>query len=90
MSILSSGAFCDVCDKYILPLVDKEGKSEMVNTFRIKGIVKELHCHNDCKKLLQSIGGDWEKLPDGNIRRAFEEHEKKAIKKAEDERGGTK
>lgn len=77
MSILSSGAFCDVCDKYILPLIDKEGNNEMVNCFRIKGINKDLHCHNDCRKLLISIGKDWKKLPDGNIKRAFEEYENK-------------
>jgi len=79
MSILSSGAFCDVCDNYILLLVDKEGNDEMVNTFRIKGIDKDLHCHNDCKKLLQSIGGDWKKLPSGNIKRAFEKHKQKLL-----------
>jgi len=72
MTILSSGAFCDVCDNYILPLVDKEGKDEMVNCFGVKGISQELHCHNDCKKLLLSIGKDWEKLPkEGRLYKAF-------------------
>ena len=63
MSITSSGAFCDICDKYILPIGD-----EMVNFFGVKGIDRELHCHNDCKKILQDIKGDWKKLPEGNLR----------------------
>lgn len=75
--ITSSGAICDVCDKYILPLVDLEGKDEMVNLFIVKGIKEELHCHNDCKKLLQSIGKDWTKLPEGRLRKAFEDFNNK-------------
>jgi hypothetical protein len=71
--ITSSGANCDVCGDFILPL-----GNEMVNFFRVKGILEELHCHNECKELLQSIGNDWKKLPvKGRLYNAFREANEK-------------
>ena len=71
MTITSSGAICDVCGKYILPL-DPE---ERVNLFSIKGIDRTLHCDNACKKILIDADKDWKKLPSGPLRKAFEEQE---------------
>ncbi len=67
--ITSSGAICDICGNYILPLeVD-----EKVNFFGVKGIKGQLCCHNKCKDLVVSIGKDWKKLPKkGNLYKAFE------------------
>ena len=72
--ITSSGARCDICGHYILPL----SQDERVHFFGVHGIDRELHCDNACKKLLQEIvKDDWEKLPDGPLRKVFQEaHEK--------------
>ena len=72
--ITSSGVICDVCGKYILPIL----LDEMVNHFGVKGIKEELHCDNACKKLVLEIGKDWSKLPhEGRIYKAFLEHSQK-------------
>ena len=67
--ITSSGAKCDVCGNYILPI----DPDELVHTFSVKGIEQRLHCDNACKKVLQNIKGDWSKLPEGPLRKAFKE-----------------
>ncbi len=68
--ITSSGAVCDVCGEYILPL-DPE---ERVNCFGIKGIKETLHCDNKCKELLLTIKNDWTKLPKaGRLYKVFAE-----------------
>ena len=66
--ITSSGAICDVCGKYILPL-DPE---ERVNTFSVEGANRLLHCHNACKEKVLLAGSDWHLLPPGPLREAFE------------------
>ena len=71
--ITSSGAKCDVCGKFILPI----DPDELVHTFTVKGIDRDLHCDNKCKQLLIDAGKDWRKLPDGPLRKAFEEAETK-------------
>lgn len=61
---------CDVCGKYIMPI----NPNELVNTFSVAQIPgKELHCDNKCKQAIQDCGGDWQKLPDGPLRKAYEE-----------------
>ena len=73
--ITSSGAICDVCGKYILP-IDPES-DELVNCFSMKGIKETLHCDNKCKQLLLNINNDWTKLPkEGRLYKAFEEYNK--------------
>ncbi len=72
MTITSSGAKCDVCGNYILPIIDIFGEPEMVHSFGITGIAQELHCDNTCKKLLEGADGDWKKLPSGPLKKAFE------------------
>lgn len=67
--ITSSGAKCDVCGKFILPI----DPDERVNHFRINGIENELHCDNACKQILVDCGKDWTKLPDGPLKNVFEE-----------------
>lgn len=66
--ITSSGAKCDVCNKYILPILD-----EMVNMFSCKGIKETLHSCNKCKEIMLSAKGDWKKLPSGRLRKCFED-----------------
>ncbi len=70
MTITSSGAKCDVCGYFILPL-DPE---ERVHTFSVKGIEQKLHCDNKCKELIGKANGDWKELPDGPLRKVFKEH----------------
>jgi hypothetical protein len=67
MSITSSGLVCDICGKYILPLFD-----ETYERFSCKGIAHELQCHIPCKQAIVDAGKEWEKLPDGPLRQAFE------------------
>jgi hypothetical protein len=69
MTITSSGPKCDVCGHFILP-IDPE---ERVNTFSVKYIEKDLHCHNACKEKVLAAGKDWTLLPEGPLRKAFEE-----------------
>lgn len=66
--ITSSGPRCDVCGDYILPIGD-----ELVHTFGIKGIDRDLHCDNKCKEVVLAAGNDWQKLPAGPLRDAFAE-----------------
>jgi hypothetical protein len=66
VSITSSGLVCDVCGKHILPIFD-----ESYERFSVRGIGHELQCHNACKQSLVDAGGDWEKLPEGPLRKAF-------------------
>lgn len=64
-----SGAMCDVCGKYILPL----DPDERVNVFSVPQIPgKELHCDNACKQAIMNCGGDWRNLPNGPLRKAYE------------------
>lgn len=67
--ITSAGPQCDVCGNYILP-IDSE---EKVNFFGVKGIDQELMCDNKCKKILEEVGKDWKKLPEGPLRKSFSE-----------------
>lgn len=68
--ITSSGAKCDVCGTFILPL----DPDELVNTFSVSQIPgRELHCDNKCKQAILDCGGDWQKLPIGPLREAYEE-----------------
>ena len=67
--ITSSGAVCDVCGKYILPLLDEE----RVNEFTVAQIPdKTLQCDNACKETVLNLGGGWTKLPAGPLRTAYE------------------
>ena len=67
MTLTSSGPMCDVCGKYILPVLD-----EHVNAFGCKGIEETLHCHDRCRDALILAGKDWTRLPEGPLRTAFE------------------
>lgn len=66
--ITSSGALCDVCGKYILPL----DPDEKANMFGVNGIEHELCCHNKCKDVVLACGNEWAKLPHGPLRQVFE------------------
>jgi hypothetical protein len=74
--ITSSGVICDVDGQYILPLTE----DEQVHHFIAAGIKKELHCCSQCMELLTSLKGvenGWKQLPDGPLRKAYEEVYKK-------------
>lgn len=68
--ITSSGAVCDVCGNYILP-VDPE---ERVHNFAVKGIKNALQCDNACRKAVEAAfsAKDWKLLPHGPLREVFE------------------
>ena len=69
MTITSSGAKCDVCGNFILPL----DPDERVHSFSCKGMTPDpMHCCNECRAILESARGDWTKLPDGPMRKAFQ------------------
>jgi hypothetical protein len=74
LMITSSGPWCDVCGKYILDNLDL---TERVNCFNVTGIKETLCCDNACKKILESVGKDWRKLPDGPLKRIFQEAQDK-------------
>ena len=76
MSIDSGGFRCDVCGKYCVTemLLDKG-----VESFSVKGIDTLLHCDDKCKELLIACGKDWTKLPEGPLRKGFEEANKNII-----------
>jgi hypothetical protein len=67
MSMTSSGPICDICGDYIL--------LEPINFFSCKGIAKTLHAHDKCKLSVEAAAGDWKRLPDGPLRKAFEQAE---------------
>lgn len=67
MTITSSGAKCDVCGNYILGLF----KEDLVYMFTVNMINQKLHSCIDCKKILEQIGTDWKKLPEGPLKKAF-------------------
>ncbi|KKN78325.1 hypothetical protein LCGC14_0351840 [marine sediment metagenome] len=68
--ITSSGAKCDVCGVFILPI----DPNERVNNFTIQGIKQTLHCDNKCKKIVLNSfkQKDWKLLPSGPLRSVFE------------------
>lgn len=72
MAITSSGAICDICGSYILP-----GISKLVHPFKCKGIDKMLHCDDKCKIILEKAleKGNWKLLPDGPLKKVFENQE---------------
>jgi len=64
--ITSSGVICDVCGRYIL--------LDDVQPFNVTGIDRLAHCHaTGCKQALVAASDDWELLPPGPLRTAFEE-----------------
>jgi len=68
--ITSSGAKCDVCGNYILPVQP----DERVNNFAIVGIKNALHCDNACRVLVEQAikEKDFRLLPHGPLREVFE------------------
>lgn len=69
--ITSSGARCDVCGNYILPI----NQEERVHTFRVGGLDRDLHCDNACKAAVLEMTEhqDYTRLPPGPLRTAYEE-----------------
>ena len=69
----SSGAICDICGRYILPITG----DERINFFKLKGLDKELTCDNECKLILDKAieKRDWTILPEGPLREVFEQNE---------------
>ena len=73
--ITSSGAKCDVCGEFILPL----DPDERVNYFNINGVSKDLHCDNACKIEVEKSfkEKDWKLLPDGPLKKLYENYNNK-------------
>ena len=68
---------CDVCGSYILPL----DPNELVNFFGVEQLPgQKLCCHNKCKDAVLACGGEWQKLPDGPLRKCYEEAAKNSVK----------
>jgi hypothetical protein len=72
--IRRSGPVCDVCDRHII--FDKS-----INPFTIPGIEGTLCCHDACKTYIEemAVKQDWRILPEGALRRCFEENEDKIL-----------
>ena len=72
--LTSSGPHCDVCGKYILPIIN-----EKVEWFKVTGVAQMLCCHDDCRKILERAAKekDWKLLPEGPLRKVFQEQEEK-------------
>jgi hypothetical protein len=74
MTITSSGYRCDVCDLPILGLTD----DDMAYQFKLSIIKNELHACKVCIGIIKRLnGGDWKELPQGHLRRFFEEQSTK-------------
>ena len=72
MTLTSSGYNCDFCGKYILGLCNKD----KVYPIKLKGFTQMVDACCDCLEIVKNItDGDWKKLPDGRVRKAFEEQE---------------
>ena len=63
--ITQHGPLCDVCGDYIL-------LDTSINPFDVKGIDRVLHCHDECRETILEAGSDWQQLPTGPLRSAFE------------------
>ena len=65
-----SGPMCDVCGKYIL-------LDPSMETFAVQGITQALTCHTKCRPAVEDAlkGTSWKLLPDGPLRKVFEENE---------------
>lgn len=61
---------CAVCGRSFMAEV-LTGKP--VESFTIQGIEHEMFAHDACVTTLKEIGTDWTKLPDGPLRKVFEE-----------------
>jgi hypothetical protein len=69
MTLTSSGPVCDVCGRYIL--------LEPVHEFTANVTTAALHSHGDCKRLVEAAS-DWRELPEGPLKRAYQEANKGA------------
>jgi len=66
MSITQAGPQCDVCGNYIFP-------GDHMNWFTVEGITgPALHSHDKCRAQVMAAKQDWQALPEGPLRRAFE------------------
>lgn len=65
MTLTMAGPQCDVCGDFIL--LDPE-----MEWFSTKGIAAPLCCHTKCRALVEGVK-EWPSLPNGPLRKAFEE-----------------
>lgn len=64
--LTQSGPKCDVCGNYIF--FDKS-----INPFSVEGIKETLLSHDKCKSKVEGAF-KWQDLPNGPLRKAFEDH----------------
>lgn len=60
---------CAVCGRPFL--------LEPATEFSCQGIEERMFCHDPCRKMIEDCAGDWHGLPEGPLRKAFEEHDAK-------------
>ena len=60
---------CALCgDTFMLEIL----MGKMVHTVSVDGFDKDVCLHDKCIKVLESNGPDWQTLPEGPLRRAYE------------------
>ena len=78
MTITSSGVKCDVCGNFILGLTE----DDLAWPFKLSCIDQQTHACNKCIEIVKSLDknlggdGDWKKLPEGPLRKVFEDNAK--------------
>lgn len=74
MTIKQAGVQCDICGEYIFGIL---GANDNIQEFSVPQCEHRLHCHAvKCKQVLADISdsdGNWERLPDGPLKKAFAE-----------------
>lgn len=76
MTVTSSGIKCDVCGTFILGLTE----DDVAYPFSLACIVQQMHACNKCIEIIKTLDkkqggdGDWKKLPEGPLRKFFEEN----------------
>lgn len=78
MTITSSGIKCDVCGDFIL--------LAPATPFKMEGIKEQLHADPGCLMVIQKLthdNADWDALPKGPLRSAFEKADKPNMEDSE-------
>ncbi len=74
MSITSAGIRCDVCGYYCL---NEILMGDSIVQFKIRCNDRMLHADKKCEEALRNAGTGWTKLPDGPMKNAYIEVNKK-------------
>lgn len=69
MSLTQAGFLCDVCGQFMVTEMLGDRGIEQFTTQKDGPM---MHCHDKCKQALIDCDNDWQKLPDGPLRQAYE------------------